>query len=1196
MSIKNSYISNYLNLNRISEFVFCVVVLFVSCNNILFSQNYNLNFYSASDTVDIQYVTVRNLSNDSSLVINADDVINILSSEEMKYLSFTGDNFAVFPNPTTGDFFVNLAVPNIGYVVVELFDISGKLIYNNQFYANMPLYKIKFSGVSSGIYFIVVKSEAFMYSEKIIGVGNSCSEINMEISESEDISEDILLEKTKELFVIPYNFGDVLLMTAVSENGNKTNNTLIINDNDIFTDGDNLQVYFSFYDCEDYEGKEYTVVEIADKVWMAENLNSTIFTDGQAIKQISSDNTWQQLSTIAYCDYENNANLSEEYGRLYNWYAVNYSGGICPQGWHVATDTEWLELENYLGISTNAINSTGWRNDSDACVLKESGTSHWFNDSGESSNTTGFSALPAGIRDLIGVSRYRTKYAAWWTATESDEQNAWCRALRVDSCDIYREDGKKTLGLSVRCVYDNNADTVIHQVDLPIIETEEITEVLMYSAVSGGLIINDGGDEIIEMGIVWSTMMNPDVNLNEGMTIETSGAINFTSILSGLSPNMTYYVRAYATNSAGTSYGSLLSFTTLESFFTHGSGISDIDGNLYHTIIINGREFMSENLRTSRYNNGDPINKATDADAWLLSGSGSYCWMEDDSTANEVLYGKLYNFMTIANGNVCPTGWHVPCDDEWVELEMSLGMDEGILYDIGWRGDNQGGMLKSTGTEYWLSPNAGATNQSGFNALPAGYRGGDGIFQDVGSNTYFWSMQETGYSSHAWSRSLSNTETGVLRDTIEFSKGASIRCIKSIFTLPTITTNEVTEITISTATTGGQIIFNGWDEISSKGVVWNRTGNPTVEDNEGMTVDVSGDDAFISYISGLEPTSAYYVRAYAVNSVGVAYGEEKSFNTMTALFVPGPGVMDIDGNEYKTIVVGSREWMAENLRTSNSIIGPLANPVSDIDWQEITIEAYCWYDNDSAAYDSIYGKLYNYYAVNGEGICPDGWMIPNDYEWLDLETSLGIEYDAANVLGWRGLDQGGKMKAPGTEFWNFPNIGATNEFGYSAMPGGFRSEDGSFHDLGVTANFWMYDTESGEPYWPYSRHFKNDSAKIGRAVNNSQKGFSVRCVKMQYLPTVVTSPVRDIENSEAISGGNVLLGGFYGVSAAGIVWASYENPSLEQYEGMTTDASGLGEYISVMTNLVPGTVYYVRAYATNKDGTAYGNQYVFTAQ
>ncbi|MDD3740842.1 MAG: FISUMP domain-containing protein [Bacteroidales bacterium] len=1173
-----------------------ILILVLVLNNIAYSQNYYLNFFSGSDTLDIQSISVRNLSNDSIIVVNADDVVHLLAPDDLKFSYISQNDFSVFPNPTSGEFYVNISIPNAGNVLVELFDISGKRIYNTQFYAEEAIYKLKFQGVLSGIYFIVIKSDSFVFSEKILGVQNGISNIRMEVLETMVASEEDILEKSKEIYFIPYNFGDVLLMTAISENGNKTNKAILLTDDGSLADGDNFNIFFNFYNCKDYEQNEYAVVEIADKVWMAENINSVVFADGQSIKQITSDNTWQQLSTVAYCDYDNLSSESEGYGRLYNWYAVHYSGGICPHGWHVATDAEWLELENYLGISTTAINSTGWRSDSDACVLKESGTSHWLNDPGEFTNLTGFTALPAGIRDLAGVFRYRNKYSAWWTATESNQHNAWCRALRTDSCDIYREDGKKTLGLSVRCVYDDQADTIHHQVYLPIVETSDVINILMNSAQSGGTILDDGGDEITAIGIVWSTMMNPDIDINEGITIETSGAISFNSVLSGLFPNMTYYVRAYATNSAGTSYGNILSFTTLESFFSPGAGVADIDGNLYQTVLIAGREFMAENLRTSRYNNGDTINRISDSDSWALSGSGSYCWFEDDSTAYEELYGKLYNFMSIINGNICPSGWHVPSDDEWAELETYLGMDNLALYESGWRGENQGGMLKQTGLENWLSPNAGATNQSGFTALPAGYRGVDGVFQDLASSTYFWSMCQTGYSSNVWIRALNNTEKGVLRDTVEFFKGASIRCVKSIFTLPDVTTNEVTDITISTAQCGGNIIFNGWDEIIQKGVVWNRTGNPTIDDNEGISVDGSGDDAFSSFITGLEPSSIYYVRAYAINSEGVAYGEEKIFNTLTALFIPGPGVIDFNGNHYKTIVLGSREWMAENLRVTNSIIGPISNIESDDDWQAISIEAYCWYDNDSASYDSIYGKMYNFTAVNGEGICPDGWIIPSDWEWIELEMALGIESDEANLMGWRGLDQGGKMKAPGTEFWNYPNLGATNEFGFSAFPGGYRSDDGSFIDMGVSANFWMYDTDFNEPYWPYSRHFKNDSVKIGRAVNNPQKGFYVRCVKMQYFATVVTKQVTNILDGNADSGGDVILEGFYGVSSAGIVWADFEYPTIETNTGMTFDSSGLGEFNSTMSGLVPGTVYYVRAYATNKDGTSYGNQYVFTAE
>ena len=128
-------------------------------------------------------------------------------------------------------------------------------------------------------------------------------------------------------------------------------------------------------------------------------------------------------------------------------------------------------------------------------------------------------------------------------------------------------------------------------------------------------------------------------------------------------------------------------------------------------------------------------------------------------------------------------------------------------------------------------------------------------------------------------------------------------------------------------------------------------------------------------------------------------------------------------------------------------------------------KAYCWYDNNTANRDT-YGGLYTWAAaVNGttgsdtnpsgvQGVCPDGWHLPSDAEWKELEMFLGMSQVDANESGWRGTDEGGKLKEAGTTHWNSPNAGATNESGFTALPGGFRDFDGSFNNLGYNAAFW----------------------------------------------------------------------------------------------------------------------------------------------
>ena len=210
-----------------------------------------------------------------------------------------------------------------------------------------------------------------------------------------------------------------------------------------------------------------------------------------------------------------------------------------------------------------------------------------------------------------------------------------------------------------------------------------------------------------------------------------------------------------------------VAFTSNSQLYTPGSGVTDIDGNMYQSIIINGQEWMAENLRTTSYANGDPIPNVTDFNQWESLTTGAWSHYDNDSQY-ENPYGKLYNWYTVADpGNVCPTGWHVPTDAEWTVLSDYLG-GEAVA----------GGKMKSTGTQYWQSPNANATNESGFSGLPGGYRANDGTFSFIGSGGGWWSSTEY-VTNDAWARYLDYSYGDVNRDGSAKANGFSVRCLKN---------------------------------------------------------------------------------------------------------------------------------------------------------------------------------------------------------------------------------------------------------------------------------------------------------------------------------------------------------------------------------------------------------------------------------
>lgn len=195
-------------------------------------------------------------------------------------------------------------------------------------------------------------------------------------------------------------------------------------------------------------------------------------------------------------------------------------------------------------------------------------------------------------------------------------------------------------------------------------------------------------------------------------------------------------------------------------------GVTDIDGNHYETVVIGDQLWMAENLRTSSYNDGSPITKVTNAAFWSSQSSGAYCWYNDDSTSYESVYGKLYNWYAMDNGDLCPLGWHVPDTAEW----------DGMINYLG-GASVASGILKETGTLYWHTPNFGATDSLDFSARPGGMRTSNGVFTNITSLAYFWTSTDFA-SFNAYCRNMYYNSTSVTTGNEDKNIGYSVRCIK----------------------------------------------------------------------------------------------------------------------------------------------------------------------------------------------------------------------------------------------------------------------------------------------------------------------------------------------------------------------------------------------------------------------------------
>jgi uncharacterized protein (TIGR02145 family) len=194
--------------------------------------------------------------------------------------------------------------------------------------------------------------------------------------------------------------------------------------------------------------------------------------------------------------------------------------------------------------------------------------------------------------------------------------------------------------------------------------------------------------------------------------------------------------------------------------------VKDVDGNLYKTIKIGPQVWITENLKTTKYKDGTAIPLVADNTAWSNLTTPGYCWYTNNEAVHKATYGALYNWYVVSTGNLCPFGWHVPSNVEWTTLTDYLG---GTIV--------AGGKLKETGTTHWASPNTGATNETGFTALPGGYRYLNGTFYYIGSYGFWWSATEI-EATVAWSRNLYYSNSNVTRISFSEGNGFSVRCLR----------------------------------------------------------------------------------------------------------------------------------------------------------------------------------------------------------------------------------------------------------------------------------------------------------------------------------------------------------------------------------------------------------------------------------
>lgn len=561
----------------------------------------------------------------------------------------------------------------------------------------------------------------------------------------------------------------------------------------------------------------------------------------------------------------------------------------------------------------------------------------------------------------------------------------------------------------------------------PVVNTGNASRINSVSAILNGTVNAKELTTTVTFEYGLSTSYGSLIDDNQ---IGGSNEVQVSAYIDNLTDATTYHFRIKAVNDAGTAYGDDISFTTPER-------LTDADGNEYNVVIIGAQMWMQENLRTTRFNDDSDIPLVTGNYEWTLLSSPAYCYYNNDENNYRDRYGALYNWHAVNTGILCPQGWHVVSDGGWSDLTAYLG------------GENiAGGKLKEDGTELWEPPNSEATNETDFRAVPGGFRNETtGAFSEIGQNSYYWTSTENS-TDDSWLRSLHYNDGNVSRTYGSKRQGYSVRCVKG--ELPAAETHDATLVSSTSVTLNG--MTNPYGTITEITFEYGTTTSYGSEISSAQSPVSSSESVDVNAVlAPLTPGTTYHFRLRAENSAGIVYGEDKYFTTPEQ-------VTDTDGNVYETIIIGNQVWMKENLITTKLNDGTdIPNVVTNTAWQELSTPGYCWYDNDQENY-SLFGLLYNWYAVNTGKLCPLSWHVPTDAEWAILV-----------------------------------DCGTIEETGFPVQFGGRRNNYGVFEEIHYIGNWWSsteFTTQNA-----FSQRIVNPSISLERGLWSKAYGFSIRCIK-----------------------------------------------------------------------------------------------------
>ncbi|MCQ2276678.1 MAG: hypothetical protein MJZ87_07035, partial [Bacteroidales bacterium] len=844
----------------------------------------------------------------------------------------------------------------------------------------------------------------------------------------------------------------------------------------------------------DVDGIKYNTVQIGDQCWMKENLRT----------KTSTGNT--------YYPNEDENNVAS-YGLLYDWAAVmqgsssseaNPSGvqGICPTGWHVPSDAEWTQLFDYVssqsayccGGNTGSIakalaSTTSWNYSINDCAVGRTRSSN---------NATGFSALPAGIYAgsyYGGYGGFCTS-AFFWSTTEYYEFGT-VRYFESNDAGVRQNADNKSNGYSVRCVKDAEPEPETAEMS---VSTDSANTVTSTAATLYGNVTDLGGNASVNAGFKYGTS-ETTMNTKVGDAVSATGLYSID--ITGLTDNTTYYFKAYAaTNATDTVWGAVKSFTTLSE--QPESGTKDTI-----TFIPNGgMGTMSPMMVAPESNITLTANTFAHAGNWQFTGWNTAADGSGDSFLDEQVLTSEGNLTLYAQ-------WHTWCTGtpnthineigtdriEYLEDNQNNRYQVIQIRNQCWMRENlrttkyadstdiEQGSTTSNSVAYWYYPNDNADNKQTCGLLYNWKAVRNGAEPFVSYPKGMQGICPTGW--HVPSKSEWTQMVDSLRAHSEYGCGNNDKIAKALASPQGWLTNQ-------------QSCNVGTDPYTN-----NAAGFSAIPAGSYTgSYSYFGDRAYFwtSDQNGID--KAFYRSLYSYldtlyRGAGAAFSNAYSVRCVRDMVTPdGPEtencgtLTDQDGNTYRTVIIGEQCWMRDNLRTlTNNGYGNVYTPTS----------------NQIYGYDAeIYGRLYDWAAVmqgadnsnnvpsGVQGICPTGWHVPSDAEWIEmidfvksqLEYRCDVNKDTtiakalASTKGW----------------YNSPNnctVGhlpsENNAVGFSAIPAGYYSNNILYTAYDQANYATTTKTSSNNEIW--CRSFGSNGSKVYHVIGSINKYYSVRCVK-----------------------------------------------------------------------------------------------------